>query len=153
MLGATTGIIGSIQAMEAIKLLAGIDSGLKGKLLVCDFIGMNFFTVNIDKNPSCKACGEQVEVTHKAKGRLVWLCGSNAVNVNPPELLEIDLLKAYESLKDKFRILVKSSLALTLSYRGDIEVTLFKKGRMLIRNVRSEPEALKIYEDILKNVS
>jgi len=77
----------------------------------------------------------------------------SAVNVNPPEPLEIDLLKAYESLKDKFRILVKSFLVLTLSYRGDIKVTLFLKGRMLIRNIQGESEALKIYEDILKNVS
>jgi len=153
VLGATTGIVGSIQAMEAIKLLAGINSGLKGKLLVCDFTGMDFYVVNIDKNPKCKVCGEEIEIVHEIKRSLTWLCGSNTVNVNPPKPLNIDLSKAYEILKNKFKILVKSSLALTFSYGDDIEVTLFKRGRMLIRNIKSEDDALKIYEEIIKTIS
>ena len=44
VIGATTGIIGALQAMETIKLLAGIGSTLKGKLLVCDFSDMDFTT-------------------------------------------------------------------------------------------------------------
>lgn len=152
VLGATTGIVGSIQAMEAIKLLAGIDSGLKGKLLVCDFAEMNFYVMNVDKNPNCKVCGEKIEIVHRAKRGLTWLCGSNTVNVNPPKPLNIDLSKAYKILKNKFKILVKSSLALTFSYGNEVEVTLFRRGRMLIRNIKSESDALKIYEEIIKIV-
>ncbi len=56
ILGATPGIIGSLQAMEVIKLLTGVGSTLKGKLLVCDFTDMDFTTINITKNPCCPVC-------------------------------------------------------------------------------------------------
>jgi molybdopterin/thiamine biosynthesis adenylyltransferase len=56
VLGATPGIIGSLQAMEVIKLLTGVGSTLKGKLLVCDFSDMDFSTINITKNLCCPSC-------------------------------------------------------------------------------------------------
>jgi molybdopterin/thiamine biosynthesis adenylyltransferase len=66
VLGATPGIIGSLQAMEAIKLLAGVGSTLKGKLLVCDFSDMDFTTVDITKNLCCPiCCGKVLEKTKK----------------------------------------------------------------------------------------
>ena len=42
VIGATTGIIGALQAMETIKLLTGMGSTLKNKLMVCDFSDMEF---------------------------------------------------------------------------------------------------------------
>jgi len=42
-------IIGSMQAMKAIKLLAGIDGSLKGKLMVCDFRDIYFITIDVFK--------------------------------------------------------------------------------------------------------
>ena len=47
VLGATAGIIGSLEAMEAIKLLAGINGSLMGKLMVCDFRDMYFTMIEI----------------------------------------------------------------------------------------------------------
>ena len=60
VLGATPGIIGSMQAMETIKLLTGVGSTLKGKLLVCDFRDMDFTTVDITKNVCCPVCCSKV---------------------------------------------------------------------------------------------
>lgn len=57
VLGATPGITGTIQAMEAIKYLAGVGSLLKGRLLCCDFLEMRFFEVKVRKDPACAACG------------------------------------------------------------------------------------------------
>jgi adenylyltransferase/sulfurtransferase len=57
IIGATSGIIGTLQAMETIKLLAGIDKTLKGKLLVCDFSDMDFTAIPILKNAHCSVCG------------------------------------------------------------------------------------------------
>jgi molybdopterin-synthase adenylyltransferase len=57
VLGATPGITGTIQAMEAIKYLAGVGSLLKGRLLCCDFLDMRFFEVKVRKDASCTACG------------------------------------------------------------------------------------------------
>lgn len=57
VLGATPGITGTIQAMEAIKYLAGVGSLLKGRLLCCDFLEMHFFEVKVRRDPACPACG------------------------------------------------------------------------------------------------
>jgi molybdopterin-synthase adenylyltransferase len=56
VLGATPGITGMIQAMEAIKYLAGVGTLLKGRLLCCDYLEMRFFEVKIRRDPGCPAC-------------------------------------------------------------------------------------------------
>jgi adenylyltransferase/sulfurtransferase len=56
VLGATPGITGTIQAMEAIKYLAGIGTPLKGRLLCCDYLDMRFFEVRIRRDPDCPVC-------------------------------------------------------------------------------------------------
>ncbi|MCX7914189.1 MAG: HesA/MoeB/ThiF family protein [Thermodesulfovibrionales bacterium] len=56
--GATAGVIGSLQAIEAIKFLCGVGNNLKGKLLVWDGKSMTFRTFKIQKDPSCNFCSE-----------------------------------------------------------------------------------------------
>jgi adenylyltransferase/sulfurtransferase len=58
VLGATPGITGTIQAMEAIKYLAGVGSLLKGRLLCCDYLEMHFFEVKVKRDPGCVVCGK-----------------------------------------------------------------------------------------------
>lgn len=57
--GATAGIIGSIQAAEAIKFLNGIGTSLKNRLLFMDGLNMKFTEINITKNSGCKVCGNK----------------------------------------------------------------------------------------------
>jgi adenylyltransferase/sulfurtransferase len=57
VLGATPGITGTIQAMEAIKYLAGVGTPLKGRLLCCDYLEMRFFEVKVRKDTRCPVCG------------------------------------------------------------------------------------------------
>jgi molybdopterin/thiamine biosynthesis adenylyltransferase/rhodanese-related sulfurtransferase len=61
--GVLPGVIGAIQATEALKLLLGIGETLIGRLLLYDALGMTFDTVKLKKNPRCKACGEYPEIT------------------------------------------------------------------------------------------
>jgi molybdopterin/thiamine biosynthesis adenylyltransferase len=53
------GIIGSLQAAEALKLLIGIDRGLSGKLLSVNALDMNILRSSLSKDPACNVCGEQ----------------------------------------------------------------------------------------------
>lgn len=57
--GATPGVIGSLQAIEAIKFLTGIGTLLMGKLLVWDGKSMSFKTFKIYKDPQCPICWEK----------------------------------------------------------------------------------------------
>ena len=150
VLGATPGIIGAMQAMEAIKVLAGMGSPLKGKLMVCDFNDMSFTTVDTSKAENCPACkGTPYRVEPKAK--LVWLCGQNTANINPEKLLKLNLDEVYEKVRQQFKVRVKSHLAIIFDY-DDLEISLFNGGRMLIKNVPNEKAALKAYREILKKL-
>jgi molybdopterin/thiamine biosynthesis adenylyltransferase/rhodanese-related sulfurtransferase len=58
VLGVLPGIIGSIQAMEAIKLILGIGDTLAGRLLAYDALEESFRTFKVLRDPECPACGE-----------------------------------------------------------------------------------------------
>jgi sulfur-carrier protein adenylyltransferase/sulfurtransferase len=57
------GIIGVIQATEAIKLLIGIGDPLIGRLLTYDALGMRFREVRLRRDPKCPLCGEHPSIT------------------------------------------------------------------------------------------
>jgi adenylyltransferase/sulfurtransferase len=57
VLGVLPGIVGSIQAMETIKLILGSGENLVGRLLLFDALGMKFRELKLRKNPNCPMCG------------------------------------------------------------------------------------------------
>lgn len=56
ILGSVTGLIGSIQATEVIKLILNIGQSLSNKLLLIDALSMEWHSVKIKKDPKCAAC-------------------------------------------------------------------------------------------------
>jgi adenylyltransferase/sulfurtransferase len=52
-----TGIIGTVQAAEALKLIAGIGQSLAGRLLLLDGMGMEWREIRIPRDPGCEVCG------------------------------------------------------------------------------------------------
>jgi adenylyltransferase/sulfurtransferase len=63
VLGVLPGTIGTLQATEALKLILGIGETLNGRLLLFNALDMSFDFVNLRKNPNCKICGPNPEVT------------------------------------------------------------------------------------------
>jgi len=63
VLGVLPGIVGSIQAMETIKLILGSGEPLVGRLLIFDALRMRFRELKLRKNPECPVCGEHRTVT------------------------------------------------------------------------------------------
>lgn len=55
--GAVAGSVGSLAAMEAIKLIAGVGEPLLGRMLIGNLRDMTFRTVNVQRNPACAVCG------------------------------------------------------------------------------------------------
>jgi adenylyltransferase/sulfurtransferase len=150
VLGATPGIIGTMQAMETIKILTGIGSVLKGKLMICDFNDMYFIAIDIFKRNDCPAC-QSVMTRPKVKEKLVWLCGRNTANINPEKPLKLNLNEVYESIRQHYKVRVKSPLAIIFDHKNS-EISLFNGGRMLIKNVNDEKTALKVYEEIRRTI-
>lgn len=56
--GAICGVIGSLQALEAIKLVAGLGEPLRGRLLTYDARSQGFATLALRRNPHCALCGD-----------------------------------------------------------------------------------------------
>jgi len=57
ILGAVPGIIGSVEAAEAIKVILGIGKPLLDRLFTFDALSMEFYTVNVNRDPACPVCG------------------------------------------------------------------------------------------------
>ncbi len=74
VLGVVTGIIGSIQAIEAAKILLDIGEGLTGRLLIYDGLSQEFRTLRVRRDPECPACADESQ---------------------PPRLVEYDITCAH----------------------------------------------------------
>lgn len=62
VLGVLPGVVGALQATEALKVLLGIGEPLIGKLLLYNALDMSFDFVTLKKNPKCRVCGPNADV-------------------------------------------------------------------------------------------
>jgi sulfur-carrier protein adenylyltransferase/sulfurtransferase len=63
VLGILPGMIGVIQATEAVKIILGIGTTLKGRLMLYDSLKMQFRELKLRRNPECPVCGDHPTVT------------------------------------------------------------------------------------------
>ena len=82
VLGVVPGLVGTIQATEAIKLLLGLGDTLVGRLLLFDAMTMAFRTLEIRRDPECPACGTR-EITELLD--YDELCGTASSGVAPAD--------------------------------------------------------------------
>lgn len=86
VLGVLPGVIGTIQAMESIKIILGKGEPLIGRLLLFNALKMQFREFKLRKNPNCPVCGE-----HPIIRELIdyeEFCGLRGVEEAPPEAVE-----------------------------------------------------------------
>jgi len=67
--GVVPGLIGCIQATEALKLLAGCGTPLIGRLLVCDALAMRFRELKVQRDPACPVCGGSLTQSQTDSGQ------------------------------------------------------------------------------------
>jgi adenylyltransferase/sulfurtransferase len=63
VLGVLPGVIGALQATEALKLLLGIGRSLAGRLLVFEALSLSFREIALTRDPGCPLCGERPSIT------------------------------------------------------------------------------------------
>jgi molybdopterin/thiamine biosynthesis adenylyltransferase/rhodanese-related sulfurtransferase len=63
VLGVLPGIVGSLQASEALKLVLGIGDTLVGRLLLFDALSTTFTEISLRRDPDCPVCGENPTIT------------------------------------------------------------------------------------------
>jgi adenylyltransferase/sulfurtransferase len=83
VLGVLPGIVGSVQATEAIKLILGQGTTLAGRLLLIEALHMEFRELRIRRDPECPVCGDRPTVTELIDYEL--FCGEGAGSAVEPE--------------------------------------------------------------------
>lgn len=103
VLGVLPGLIGLVQATETVKLITGIGEPLIGRLLLVDALRMQFRTIELRRDPECRACGTR-EIT--APIDYEAFCGGTA-DAPPSTVEEIDPreLKARLDRGDRLRLI------------------------------------------------
>ena len=64
VLGVLPGLLGTIQATEALKLILGVGRPLVGRLLLLDALSMETRTLEVPHDPDCPVCGDHPSITH-----------------------------------------------------------------------------------------
>jgi len=124
-----------MQAMETIKLLAGMGRLWKGKLLVCDFSDMDLAAIDISKSTRCPVCHGDLSGCRRRTFGLALR--RDTANINPEKTAATELGRVLPYHKQAIQSTLKSRLALMFNYKG-YEVSLFNGGRMLIKNVTAK---------------
>src|SRR5579871_5693063 len=104
VLGILPGLVGIIQATEAIKLILGSGESLIGRLLLVDALSMKFRELKLRKNPDCPVCG-----THRTVTKLIdynEFCGirgeEKAVDVSQSDMQVEELKRRLDAGEDLF---------------------------------------------------
>ncbi|HKD13172.1 MAG TPA: rhodanese-like domain-containing protein, partial [Candidatus Angelobacter sp.] len=105
VLGILPGLVGLIQATEAIKLILGKGEPLIGRLLLVDALGMRFRELKLRKNPDCVVCGNHPTVTKLIDYE--EFCGLRGqeqpvANTGVPEISVEELKKRLDAKEDVF---------------------------------------------------
>ena len=119
VLGVLPGIVGTIQATEALKILMGVGNPLIGRLLIYDALAMTFRTLKIRKDPDCPICGEHPTITSLLPAAdYRFLCGisEDSLGADPKSIEQISATKAKEWME--------GSDAKFLDVRSDEEVQI-----------------------------
>ncbi len=85
VLGVLPGIVGTIQATEALKLILGIGETLLGRLLHFDALKMKFREFNLRRDPECPVCGDQPSITEPIDYE-AFCAGESAAESALPEI-------------------------------------------------------------------
>lgn len=112
VLGVLPGIVGALQAIEAIKLILGAGDPLVGRLLLFDALAMRFRELKLKKNPDCPLCG-----THRSITKLIdyeEFCGirgeeAPAATINVPEITPRELKQRLDRGDDLFVLDVREA--------------------------------------------
>lgn len=97
VLGALCGVIGSLQALEAIKLITGIGEPLRGRLVTYDALATAMQTLTLPRHPGCPLCGPAASIHDLDPSRYTTTCAPSPSIPSMPEAeypLEVDVTEA-----------------------------------------------------------
>jgi hypothetical protein len=137
-------LVASIEAAEAIKILAGKNEALHGRLVSCDLWTGKFQSIRIARNPDCRACARREFTYLEGEAQpQITMCGRNSVQIhehgrtlNLQELSGRLAPAASEIRHNDF--LLRFSLP-------PYELTVFADGRAIVKGTQDPTVARSLY--------
>ena len=148
VLNMITGVIGNLEAAEALKILIGSPK-VRKSLLMMDIWNNTTRYLELKKSPECPTCAKGLyEFLGTRKGSYTTsLCGRDSIQVIPAGTGEVDFAELTTKLKPLGK--VKNNRFILNFSTGDIEISLFKDGRAIIKNVKDENAAKSVYSEYI----
>jgi sulfur-carrier protein adenylyltransferase/sulfurtransferase len=120
VLGVLPGIIGSIQANEAIKLILGVGQTLAGRLLRFDALKMSFREFTLKRDPDCPLCGDDPRIT--APIDYQEFCGLPSVEKAAQDVVNMTVRELHARLKSANG---RRPFVLDVRLPGELEIAAF----------------------------
>jgi molybdopterin-synthase adenylyltransferase len=144
VLGPIVNIVASLEAAEAMKLLAGRETDLRGKLISCDVWRGHFQSVRVDRNSECRACVRR-DFTYLAGEAQphITMCGRDSVQIHERNrVLDLSLLKS--RLDPTVEDLRHNDFLLRFRV-APYEMTVFADGRAILKGTKDPAVARSLY--------
>jgi adenylyltransferase/sulfurtransferase len=137
-------IIGSIQSVEAVKIMMGKEN-LNRDLIIYDIWNNDYHQLKIPRNPECKCCNsnefEFLEISRRSI--VTSICGTNSVQVTPIEKGDLDFDELNSKLSSHGE--VKQTSHTLIFNISDHKITIFRDGRAFIKGTQDEKLAKSLY--------
>jgi bacteriocin biosynthesis cyclodehydratase domain-containing protein len=144
VLNSAIGVVASLQAAEATKLLAGKKEALHGRLVACDVWKGRFQSIRAARNPACRACGERkfIYLTGAAQPH-ISLCGRDSVQIHERRR-RLDLGELRARLAPAVADVRHNDFLLRFRV-PPYELTIFPDGRAIIKGTQDPAIARSLY--------
>lgn len=150
VLGPVAGVVASIQALLALKLLTGNEADLRSELLSLELWSGRFRSLDVgDPRDDCPCCGQRRFVFLKSaagQGGTFALCGRDAVQVRPANGRRLDLTSIAGKLRPVGRVEQTPFLVrCELSGPPTLQLTVFADGRLILKGTTDSDRARSVY--------
>ena len=150
ILGSAVNVIASLEAVDAIKLLAGRRDLVSPSLLIVDVWDGSFRKISVEdlrERSDCPACkgGERDWLSGRQGSQTTILCGRNAVQVSPQQKARVTFEELADKLREAGTVDHNQYLLRLVLCNPDFEVTVFRDGRAIIKGTEDVGIARGIY--------
>ena len=144
ILGPAVNLIASLEVAEALKLLAGREEALSGRLVSCDVWSGRFQSVPVGRDPGCRACARREFVYLEGEAQPhITLCGRDSVQIHERRR-SLDLRVLKSRLAPTISDVVSNDFLLRFNV-APYEMTVFADGRAIFKGTRDPAVARSLY--------
>jgi molybdopterin/thiamine biosynthesis adenylyltransferase len=145
VLNTAAGVIASIEAAEATKILAGKSDALHGRLVSCDVWSGRFQSLRVARNLGCRACARRALKYLEGEAQpQITMCGRDSVQIHE-RTRHLDLRDLSRRLTSASAAEVRSNEFLLRFRVSPYEMTVFADGRTIIKGTQDPAVARSLY--------